>query len=1001
MALVSFGGGGDPSGIFASLNRQFLNDIEALAERASNRAERASDAKDRDMFDQWQNGLIDDDAWLEYISQRVQETADDPEEHQQWVETQREYESSIADSKMEFAYENGDATINQLIDYYRSRRDRLDPDSQAYRDIVLKLNGFVDKQLGDDIQAGAQDITDRIVMGSATLGDLISFYQQRLKGLRPNSSLYEQITQEIRDLQSRQIEQGASGVGGGSGGGRSSGGRRSSGGGSASYGSTYDQYSAATASGMVPKNEVVAAALYERDNLGVSPQARQFSGTLPGMTEAESDDFIQGARSHAKFMMDQFGDPDSDSIIYDPQTGQEWENTTENMRRWAYEYIDLSEMRARGQETGNKQDFSNMSGARNDIVEAVRNVQKANAIPFEENMHTLDSEYRRQLRLAESSGDPENIMAVNTAFGREFERLGYNAISTPARDRKATRRDAAARDEFTPKPQTPRLRDALSRVPESLAEEAVARGQLLRAYGRGDPTEIIAAQTAYVAIEDHDPDLVDTSIDIWDDMDNGVLPTGDSPASLALIAARMRDGEREGTWMRVYDADNAGDGIAIVPRAVTQSFDPMTGEHVGHAMPRVGNFNPENGDRWEQIYTDDRNGNPVLTWVISREEPLPLNTFVAGTGLIINGQKIQAGTKLTANLIRQIGGDQAIKRKLDLGQVVTGPAGMVRTYTYKYGNQYVKAYWDNDLQGWSATPYNRYGLQIKSVNGVPTVVLDDDGTLGGNLRPFAHLNVRPINYHGKNAQKFQEMINSGEITPPMGWGYRVNASGEIEIDRENDFRDYWYDERYVTRRTGLWLNGQLVQWADPSFKTERTEDEKRNLLRESTRFDPKDRSKRQDPYERLARGGAETVFGGLIGGIGGLLEGLGIFQGDPSRQDLPARSRAGSFGNEGTKNLGFLADNALARVKEAQAKRALEESARQALPRITLPRTVGPIMERVDLPSVPRTAPVIPTAPRPVTKVVSSGGVKRVSRTAAPAPAPRTTPVRRPTQRIL
>src|SRR5687768_3496800 len=114
MAMISFGGGGDPSNIFASLNRQFLQDIEALAERASSRSEEAKDTEDRDMFDQWQNGIVDDEAWLAYIAKRVEETAGDPKEHQQWVETQREYTDSISDNKMEFAYENGDATINQL-----------------------------------------------------------------------------------------------------------------------------------------------------------------------------------------------------------------------------------------------------------------------------------------------------------------------------------------------------------------------------------------------------------------------------------------------------------------------------------------------------------------------------------------------------------------------------------------------------------------------------------------------------------------------------------------------------------------------------------------------------------------------------------------------------------------------------------------------------------------------------------------------------------------------
>lgn len=979
MALISFGGGGDPSNIFASLNREFLQDIEALAVRASSRSNERKDTEDRDMFDQWQNGIVDDEAWLDYISKRVQETVGDPKEHQQWVETQREYVDSISDNKMEFAYENGDATINQLIQYYRGRRDKLDPDSQAYREIVLKLNGFVDKQLSDDIQGGAQDIADRIVTGQATLGDLVSFYRQKLAGTRPNSSLHEQISKEIRDLQSRQIQedvQVAGSSGGSSGGGRSGGSGRSSGG-SSGYGSASAQYNAATASGMIVRDDTVAAALEERDNMGVSALARQFGGTMPGLSEKDSDDYIQGARSHALFMMNQFADDESDSVVFDPQSGEEWENTPDNMKIWAYEYIDLSEMRARGQETGANQDHSNRVGARNDIVEAVRNVQKANAIPFEENYHRLDSEYRRQLQSAEASGDPENILRVNTSFGREFERMGYNAIATP--QRQAPRKVAPGVDD-TPTIIESQLRGAVDRIPEHLAEESVARGQLLRAYGRGDPNEIMNAQTAYVGLKDHDPDLVDASIDIWDDMDNGDMPTGSSPASLALIAARMRAGEQEGSWLRVYDSNLSGNGVAIVPRVITQSFDPTTGEHVGHGMPLSVNFNPSNGDEWKQIYTDDRNGNPVLTWVIARKEPLPISTFVAGNGLMIRGKPVTNGTVLTESMMGKMTDDE-ISSQMFAGAIVAGAGPSVLTYSYKYGNRQVKAYWDEDLQGWNTKPYSRYGLNIKNVNGRSVVVLADDGSLGGSIRPFAHINARPVNYHGRNPQKFQAMINSGEVIPAGGWGNYVDGSGEVVLGKENDFRDYWYDDRFVSRQTGMWLNGELVQWADPSFKMERTEGEQRSMLGLSqSRREEKSLGGQRKPQPRglldldIGTEGEES----LVGGLGRMLRDFGIFQGDPSK--------TGRAPNEqNVQSMGFLAGNALSRVQAAQTKRMQQEAAAKALPRITLPRTVGPITNRVDLPMVPRTAPVLPTLAARTPVPVARTDMMTVPRT-APVP---------------
>ena len=969
MALVSFGGGGDPSGLFASLNRQHLQDIEALAERATNRAAERSDAEDRDMFDKWQNGLIDDDAWLDYIEERVVETAGDPEEHQRWIETQREYATSIADNKMEFAYENGTATINQVISYYKDRLSDMDKDSQAYREITKRLNEYVDKRNGDDIQSGAQDITDRIVMGKATIGDLIKFYQSRLSGLRKNSSLYEQIQQEIRDLQSRQIEQqytgtGGSGGGGGGGGRRRSSGRRSSGGGG-DWGTTSQQYAAATASGIVPHNSVVGAALEERDNRGVSLEARQFGGVLPGLSESDSDDYIQGARAHADYMLGQFADPNSDSIILDPNTGQEWENTPENAQIWAYEYIDLSEMRARGQETGRNQDYSISRAARNDIGEAVLKAQQANAIPLEEAEHRVTADYRRQLALAEQSGDPVNVMRVNSSFGRIFSKMGENSFVDARRVR---RRRPDARE----------LRPVVERAPEGIAERLIATGQLLTAYGSGDGTAIMQAQQQYRQLPDFDFDLVDTGPESWADLDAGVLPASNSPAAMSVVAARMRDGVESGSYMRVYDPANPGDGIAIVPTAVTQHFNPLTGQNEGSRAPISASFDPSRGDRWERIYTDDRNGNPVETWVISREVPIGLSTFVAGSGFEFNGTRYQSGTMLTESVLAGLT-DTELKQMMDSGQIKLGPAGTVRSYSYRYGNTTVRAYWNEELQMWSDIPYMRQGLNLKGVNGTLAVVMTDDGGLGGHLRSYGHLQARPVQYHGKNPQKFQEMVDNGEIEIPH-WGFRVDETGEVTPE-ENPHRLYWYDERMKTQQRGLWLNGAHVQWADPSVLEYRKKEDRSIGLLSAGMSDPKDRRTRQErgdfgigPQNTLS---ASLGVAGVTAGIGQLMTEMGIFQGDPN-----GRSRGGSFGTvragrwDDDKERG---ESAFARVQAADRERARREreaaaARRISLPNIPLPRATGNLTPRTSKPNLPT-----------VRTAVNTGGQKRA--TARPAPA--------------
>ena len=956
MALVSFGGGGDPSGLFASLNRQHLQDIEALAERASNRAAERSDAEDRDMFDKWQNGLIDDDAWLAYISERVEETAGDPKEHQQWIETQREYETSIADNKMEFAYENGQATINQVIDYYRDRLTDMDKDSQAFRELTGRLNQYVDKRNGDDIQAGAQDITDRIVMGKATIADLIKFYQGRLSGLRKNSSLYEQIQNEIRDLESRQIEQqysGAGGSGGGGGGGRRSGGRR------VSYGSSSDQYRAATASGLVPRNDVVAAALEERDARGVSAAAREFGGTLPGMTEKDSDDYIQGARGHANWMLSQFADTNSDSIIVDPNTGLEWENTPENAQIWAYEYIDLSEMRARGQETGNNTDMSNARFARNDIGDAVLTAQKINAIPVEEAEHRVMSEYRRQLQLAEASGDPVNVMRVNSTFGRSLQKMGEQSLVNETRTVKGRGRNALVSN-------TQKLKPNVERVPEEDAQRLISTGQLLSAYGSGDGEAIVRAQQAYRDIPSFDFDLVDTGPEIWSDLDAGVPPSSSSPAAMSVAAVRMRDGEESGVYMRVYDPQYPGNGIAIVPTAVTQQFDPESGENVGRRAPINANFNAANGDRWERIFTDDRNGNPIETWVISREQDIGLATYVAGSGFEHDGQSLRSGTALTESIINSMS-DEQIGAMLASGQIKLGSAGKVRTYSYRYGNTTVQAYWNDQLQMWTDTPYLNQGLNLKGANGRLAVVLGDDYSLGGHLRSYAHLQGRPVQYHGNNPQKFQEMIDNGEIQVPH-WGYKVDETG-LATAEENPHRMYWYDERVITKQRGMYLNGSLVMWADPDvIESKKMEDRKIGMLA-SGLSDPKDRRTKPE----IEKGAMGTPL--IESGIGAIMGAIGITFGDPNGQS--ARSRGGSFADDMAKG-----ESAFARVQAAERERSRRDREAAALPRISLPsiplpKATGPIMSKARTPNLPT-----------VRTGINVGGQKKPGVAPAPRPKP-------------
>lgn len=191
MARSSFGGSGDYSSLFGSLYAQ----SKALKAQQQ-------DALDKDAYDRWKNGLASDDEWLAYIASRADATKSDkdPTDHQRWIQLQRQYVTSIADSQAEFAYSEGKASINELVAYYQGRLARLQEDSEEYRQLKGHLSDLIDKRDSEDLSTGAQAISDRIDRGQATYEDLLKFYKDRLGGLRAGSDLAKQVTGEIEKV---------------------------------------------------------------------------------------------------------------------------------------------------------------------------------------------------------------------------------------------------------------------------------------------------------------------------------------------------------------------------------------------------------------------------------------------------------------------------------------------------------------------------------------------------------------------------------------------------------------------------------------------------------------------------------------------------------------------------------------------------------------------------------------------------------------------------------
>ena len=124
MARASFGGGGDYSSLFASVYGQAsYADAAAKAEAATKKAEQA--ATDQDMANQWQNGVISNTEWLDYIQTRIDALKAstlpaDITAHEKWVGYQRVYTQQIGDADAEYKFSNG-GSISELISYYQGK----------------------------------------------------------------------------------------------------------------------------------------------------------------------------------------------------------------------------------------------------------------------------------------------------------------------------------------------------------------------------------------------------------------------------------------------------------------------------------------------------------------------------------------------------------------------------------------------------------------------------------------------------------------------------------------------------------------------------------------------------------------------------------------------------------------------------------------------------------------------------------------------------------------
>ena len=238
MARADWGStSGDFSGMFASLQDQFMSQVQSATNRQIQRTKEEQAANDADMYDKYKNGQISDSEWLAYIQKRVGESAGDPTALQQWKQTYNDTYNQVKQDQIETSYDAGTATIHDILAYYADRMNSVKKTSPEYRDLSKRYYQLVDTRDANYIEDQSRTILAKINRGKTGYGELLKFYQGMLSKVRSSSSLYEQIKSNVQSIQDI-----VDGVSGGSGSRSGSG----SGGGGGGGGGANDPYSTAS-----------------------------------------------------------------------------------------------------------------------------------------------------------------------------------------------------------------------------------------------------------------------------------------------------------------------------------------------------------------------------------------------------------------------------------------------------------------------------------------------------------------------------------------------------------------------------------------------------------------------------------------------------------------------------------------------------------------------------------------------------------------------------------
>ncbi len=429
MTRASWGStSGDLSGLFSGLISEEQRRIQESVQRDIQRSQEQQNAEDNDMYDKWQNGLISDDEWLDYVRSRVHETRGDPEQHKEWLKTFRDHRTAIHDAQMEARYEAGHLSIHKLIAHYHDRLEGVEPHSPEYRETQTRYFQLIDQRDSYAIEDGANHILNRIQRGEAGYGELRDFYQKYLRKVRRSSPLYRQIKQNLQSIANVAGATTAGGSSSGSSGG-SSGGGSSSGYSSSRYSSSgggdgsNDPYSAASKTVLklwksgnvfvpggpdVVQSVLSAYKMDVRDDTTVWNALGEDSVVIEGLMD-------QAQRNpNAKFLVTPWGDRIPNTLAN--------RHNLMNQGLRGYDYrIALGNSQGRS--------ILGVLSARDSFVENTYQVE--NEATAEDYWKQVRQNFWERTELASQNPDPGQALSEYGDAGRILERAAHNILGEP------------------------------------------------------------------------------------------------------------------------------------------------------------------------------------------------------------------------------------------------------------------------------------------------------------------------------------------------------------------------------------------------------------------------------------------------------------------------------------------------------------------------------------------------------------------------------------------